>query len=132
MACITSCAEIHIPRYPLMLLIYLLLIAMFMAENTLKDLVVIWIHVAIGAYIPLALMPAGINREILAIMIPGRLVPNNGVMTGFTIRRESGRLMIGIGSVIIILLVTGITVRWRTGVSVGMTSQTGQHRVRAG
>jgi len=115
-----------------MSLICFLLIVMWMTKDAFKHLIIVGIYMAVGANIPPALMSAGINREVLAVMIPGCLCPHNSVMAGFTIGRESHRQMIGIRGIVILLLMAGITVCRCAAIAVGMTGQTGQHRMSAG
>jgi hypothetical protein len=67
---------INISGHSLMFLIHIRLI-MCMAENALENLVIVGIHMTIGTNIPSALMPAGVNGEVLRVMIPGSLIPCN-------------------------------------------------------
>lgn len=115
-----------------MMSICFLLIVMWMTKDAFKHLVVGRIHMAVGTNIPSALMSAGIDWEVLIVMIPGCLCPHNSVMAGFTIGRESHRQMIGIRSIVVLLLMAGITICRRTAIAIGMAGQTGQHGMRSG
>lgn len=70
MAVKTGIAVIGISGYSLVLAVHILLV-MFMAVDACEYLVIRWIVVAIGAQGPLTIVFAGINREILAVMVEG-------------------------------------------------------------
>ena len=124
MTIIAGRAHILITGYALMLLLQFIRVVMFMAENTLKDSIVVGIDMAIRTIIPFTLVSSGINWKILVIMIPGGLSPVAGIMTGFALGWKSSGYMIGIGGAVIIAGVTGITVGWRAGIPIGMTVYT--------
>jgi len=103
-----------------------------MAEDALKDLVIVGIDMAIRAHIPSALMMSGINWKVLRVMIPGGLVPDNCIMASFAGSWKACRLVIGIGGVVIIRLMAGIAVGRCSGIAAGVAGKTWQHGMRAG
>lgn len=131
MAGVTCRALIDVSRHALVLVVHILLV-MLVTENTLENLVVIGIHMAIRTNAPLSLMLAGIDREVLRVVIPGGLSPVNGIMAVFTRGGKSRRQVIGIGGIVIIRLMARKAIRGGAGVSTGMTGQAGLHGMGAG
>lgn len=105
---------------------------MFMTENALKNGIIRRVHVAVVAGLPLSVVFAGVNGEILVIMIPGGLVPIGSIMAFLAIGGKSCRLVVGIIGIIIIVLMTGIAIPGRAAVAVGMAIQALQADMRAG
>lgn len=91
---------------------------MFMTIDALKELVIGRVHMAGGAALPFAAMLAGINSEILAVMIKRCRQPGVQGMAGGAIVREIERHMIGICRPLKIRLMAGITIRGGAGISV--------------
>lgn len=96
------------------LVIHLRLIVL-VAQNAFEDFVVRRIHVARRARLPLAAMLAGINAEILAVVIEGRRRPRIHRVTGSAIMRKIQRHMIGIRRPLEIRLMAGEAIPRRAG-----------------
>jgi len=97
---------------------------MLMAKYAFKYYKIIWINMTFRAQSPGTLVPSGIYRKVLSIMVPGSLSPVAAIMAVLALSRKSGGYMIGICGAVIIIGMTGITVGWRAGISIGMTIYT--------
>ncbi len=114
-----------------MLVIHLRLIVL-VAQNALEDFVIRRIHVASRARLPLAAMLAGINAEILAVVIERRRHPRIYRMASGAIMREIQRHVIGIRGPLEIRLMAGEAIRRRAGKAiVHVTLRASRRRVRA-
>lgn len=85
----------------------------FMAQNALKDFVIGGIHMARGAGLPPAEMLAGINAEVLRVVVKGRGHPGVERVAGGAIMREIQGHMIRIRRPLKIELMAGKAVRGR-------------------
>ena len=130
MAGVTSLAIILIIRYAGVAFVCIRLI-MLMAKDTLEGAEIVGIDMAIGAGCPSPLMPAGVDREIKQIVIPGARHPGTSVVAILAGGRETGRLVIRHG-VIVVALVTGIALHGRVLIPVGVTGQAGGIDMRPG
>ena len=127
---ITGIAVIAVSGNIIMLVIHRTL-AVLVTVNTFKPGIIPGIDVTIRATVPFVPVFARIYREIQIVMIPVGRCPACGRMTGLTSCREVGRRMIGIGCLIVIGCVTGITVCGCVCISRCMTSQTIQNYMGA-
>ena len=82
--------------------------------------------------IPFLTVGPGIDRKILAVMIPGGLIPRNGVMAIFTGRRKSGSLMVRVVRSVVFCFVAGKTIGGCIGITILMTAVTGNAQMRSG
>ena len=119
MAIVASLAVVAVAAYILVFIIHFGAV-MFVAVNTFELSIVGCVHMAIRAYIPFPFMFAGINREILTVVIPIRRFPGCGVVAVFAGGRKLCRLMIGVCGVVVARLMAGNTFRRCIGVSLGM------------
>lgn len=105
MALVAGGTEILIVAFSLVIPISIGFVV-FVAQNALKDGIVVGLHVASGAIIPPdGSMRARRYREILSVMIPVGGGPPVGGMAGLAGVREIGRRMVRIGRSIIVSLV---------------------------
>lgn len=102
----TGIAFINIAADTLMLLIRIGLVVL-MAVDTTEQCVIRRICVTFRTVHPFALMRAAVNREIQSVMIKGGGLPGRFAMAGFAIRRKLRGFMIWIGSLIVLLTMTG-------------------------
>jgi hypothetical protein len=116
--------HILITGYALMFILKFIRIVVFVAENTFKYCIIVGIDMTIRTIIPFALVSSGINWKILIIVIPGGLIPVAGIMAGLTLGWKSCSHMIRISGNVKIVGVTGITVGWRAGITIGMAVYT--------
>lgn len=132
MAAVTGCAEILVSPHLGMLLIGCGL-AVRMAINTFKRSVVGRVHVAIGTGCPPAGMGAGVNREVLRVMVPCRRGPVARGVARNTGGREIGSRVDRIIRSSIIGGVAGVAIGRRAAiVAAGMTGHTGNGGMSAG
>ena len=100
MAAETCRAEVLISLLPTVIAIRISAVVL-MAENALERREVSRIDVAVGAIIPLSLVLAGVNREILRVMIPTGRCPRGCRMASLARGRESSRGMTWRGCVVV-------------------------------
>lgn len=91
---------------------------MLMAINAFKKLVVGCIHMTSRAALPFLAMFAGVDPEILTVMIERRRQPGVHGMAGGAIMREIQRHMVGICRPLKIRLMAGKTIRGGAGIPV--------------
>jgi len=89
MALITGYAIVGVPPYSLVSIIHSCLVVL-MAINAGIYGIVTGIGMAVGAIVPFALVLAGIDREILTVVIESRRFPGNGIMAILTGDRKLG------------------------------------------
>jgi hypothetical protein len=114
MAVVTRLAVVLIILPVPMFVIHLCLIVL-VTQNALEDFVIRRIHVASRARLPLAAMLAGVNAEVLAVVIERRRRPRIHRMAGSAIMREIQRHVIGIRGPLKIRLMAGEAIRRRAG-----------------
>lgn len=117
MAFVTCLAVVLIALLVLMLGIHARLI-MFVAQNTLEHFVVRRIHVARGAALPFALMLAGVNAEILAVVIECCRPPRIHRMASRAVVREIQRHVIRIRRTLEIRLMARVAIHRRADVTI--------------
>lgn len=88
-----------------------------MAGGTGKFSVIGRVGMALGTLIPLPLVLAAVNGEILPVVVKGRRRPGRFGMATRTISREMRCGVIGIGGLVVIVEVTGRAVGGCTGIS---------------
>ncbi len=119
MAVITSAALVNISCHIFVFIVHFGLIV-FMAINAFKNGKICLGYVTVTALIPFIFMRTGINGEVLAVMIPGGLIPTGGIVAILATGGKTSRLMVGIGGVIVVILMTTVAVGGGTGIPVGM------------
>lgn len=80
-------------------------LVVLMTKDALKHRVVRRVDVAVGALIPLLAMSAGINREVLCIVIPISRRPGRCTVAVLTLGRKLRGRVIGIGRAVVSRLV---------------------------
>lgn len=103
---------------PITVFIVHLGLIVFMTIDALKELVIGRVHMAGRAALPFFAMFAGVNSEILAVMIERRRQPGVQGMAGGAIVREIQRHMVGIRRPLEIRLMASKTIRGCTGIPV--------------
>ena len=99
-------------------------LVVFVTEYALENRVVGGINMAVIAVIPFFPMFAGIDREILRVVIPIRRDPCCRRVTGLAIGREVCRRMIRAGGAIISTLMARETLRGCRDIATRMTGDT--------
>lgn len=107
-------------------------LVVLMTEDALEDGKVRGVDVTIGTLIPFLAVFAGIDREILRVVIPVGRCPGRRSVAGLTLGREVCRRVIGVGCVVVRELMTGKAKRRRAGICGGMASEALEGQVRAG
>jgi hypothetical protein len=131
MAVITRLAVVLIVLPVPKLVIHLRLI-LFVAQNALEDYVVRRVHVARRARLPFAAMLAGINAEILAVVIERRRRPRIHRVASGAIVRKIQRYVIGIRRPLKIRLMAGEAIHRRAGKAiVHVALRASRRRMRA-
>jgi len=90
------------------------------------------VDMAVGAGCPSSLMGSGVDREIGGVMVPGRVGPVAGVMTGLAGGREIRGRMHRIVGAVIIALMAGIAVGRGARKAGGMAGNTGDGGMLSG
>lgn len=103
-----------------MIIVHIRLIVL-MTENALENCIIRRIDVAIGAGIPLFPMFAGIDREVLRVMVPICRRPSAGCVAALALGWEIGSLVIGVGGAVVSGLVARVAQHRRIDVATGMT-----------
>jgi hypothetical protein len=131
MAVVTRLAVVLIVLPVPMLVIHLCLIVL-VAQNALENFVVRRIHVARRTRLPFAAMLAGINAEVLAVVIERRRRPRiHGVASGAIVRKIQ-RHVIGVRRPLEIRLMAGEAIHRRAGKAiVHVALRASRRRVRA-
>ena len=117
MTFITRLAVVLVARLVAMLVVHFGLI-MLVTKNAFEHFVIRRIHVAGGAALPLATVLAGINAEILAIVIECCRPPRIQRVASRAVTREIQRHVIRIRRPLKIRLMAGIAIHRRAGVAI--------------
>lgn len=80
-----------------------------MTNGATENRVVGGVGMTFGALVPLVLVLAAVNREILRIMVESGRIPGILTVALLAIGRKTGRGMVGIGRLIVVRLVTADT-----------------------
>ncbi len=95
--------------------------------------IVVGIGVAIRAVVPLASVSAGVNREVVGVVLEACAGPGSGGVAGGAIGWEAGGSVIWIGCVVVVGLVAAVAGGWLSVVdAVGVAGVARQVLVRAG
>ena len=90
----------------------------FMAINAFKNSKVRAVYMAIAAGVPFVFVFSRIDGKILGIMIPGGFIPPIGIVTVFAVCGKPSRLVIGVGSIVVIGFVATVAIRGRPGIPI--------------
>lgn len=97
-----------------------------MTVNALEDREIRRVDVAIGTVVPFVSVLAGIDREILRIVIPVRRRPGGRSMASLAIGREISCLMVGVGSGVVRRLVARVTQCGSSNITTGVAGDAHQ------